>query len=95
MKEAGRYQLQFMKTRSSAGVGSRIDLSFNVKSLRIGNLEEGDDGSVVASSKSIYDTLKKKSIVVGNDNQIEKENDEIIKNTMEGAAALRGFLKRK
>jgi len=35
MREKGRYQLQLMKTRSSSGVGQKIDLVFNQDSLRI------------------------------------------------------------
>jgi replicative DNA helicase len=35
MKERGRYQIQLMKTRSSSGVGTKVDLEFNMESLRI------------------------------------------------------------
>lgn len=42
MKENGRYQLQFLKTRSSSGVGSKVELAFDVRSLRIYDLDEGD-----------------------------------------------------
>jgi len=35
MRERGRYQIQAMKTRSSSGVGNKIDLDFDVNSLRI------------------------------------------------------------
>jgi hypothetical protein len=42
MRESGRYQLQFLKTRSAAAVGQKIELKFNVQSLRI---EDKDDGS--------------------------------------------------
>lgn len=41
MKERGRYQIQFMKTRSSSGVGQKVELEFNVDTLRINDL--GDD----------------------------------------------------
>lgn len=43
MRERGRYQLQLMKTRSSSGVGSKIDLNFDIDSLRITDLEEGEE----------------------------------------------------
>jgi len=35
LKEKGAYQVQLMKTRSSSGVGQKIELSFNVNTLRI------------------------------------------------------------
>ena len=35
MRERGQYQLQLMKTRSSSGVGQKIELAFNVETLRI------------------------------------------------------------
>ena len=42
MRERGRYQVQFMKTRSSAGVGQKVDLAFDVSGLRITDLEDDD-----------------------------------------------------
>ena len=63
MKERGRYQLQLMKTRSSSGVGSKIDLEFNQESLRIIDTEqEGEAGYRPAPSQSatILDQIKNK-----------------------------------
>lgn len=45
MKEHGRYQLQLMKTRSSNGVGQKIDLGFNNETLRIFDIGEKEDGT--------------------------------------------------
>ena len=45
MRERGRYQIQFMKTRSSSGVGHKVDLEFDVDTLRIRNLEEEEQKS--------------------------------------------------
>src|SRR5210317_2001942 len=46
MRERGRYQIQLMKTRSSSGVGQKVDLEFNLESLRItGPGEEGQSES--------------------------------------------------
>ena len=51
MRERGRYQIQFMKTRSSSGVGQKVDLEFDVSSLRIRDLgEDYESTSTVASS---------------------------------------------
>jgi len=35
MRERGRYQIQLMKTRSSSGVGMKVDLDYDLDSLRI------------------------------------------------------------
>jgi archaellum biogenesis ATPase FlaH len=43
MKERGRYQIQFMKTRSSSGVGQKVELDFNVETLRITDTGEEED----------------------------------------------------
>ena len=61
MKERGRYQIQFMKTRSSSGVGQKVDLEFNVDTLRITDL--GEDEYQSAPKPSIYENLKKTSTV--------------------------------
>jgi KaiC/GvpD/RAD55 family RecA-like ATPase len=71
MKERGRYQIQFMKTRSSSGVGQKVDLEFNVDTLRITDLgDEEDSQSNQGSNKpnsgggnSIYSGLKRTSTV--------------------------------
>jgi replicative DNA helicase len=102
MKEGGRYQIQFMKTRSSSGVGSKVDLAFNNKSLRISDLDENDDNAITAASKNIYDTLKKKSVVKSGE-KLDTNTGEITSmtqqdrkvDTLEGAASLRAFLKKR
>ena len=64
MKERGRYQLQLMKTRSSSGVGQKIDLEFDVESLRIRDLGEDEEyQQFKKQSSSIYDQLKNKDSV--------------------------------
>jgi replicative DNA helicase len=61
MRERGRVQIQFMKTRSSSGVGQKVDLHFNIDSLRIRDLEEDEDDSETHTGNSLYDKLSKKS----------------------------------
>tara|TARA_B100000809_G_scaffold260238_1_gene306791 strand:- start:320 stop:1711 length:1392 start_codon:yes stop_codon:yes gene_type:complete len=58
MRERGRIQIQFMKTRSSSGVGQKVDLEFDGNTLRISDLPEGEEESPV---EDIYAKLKKKS----------------------------------
>jgi archaellum biogenesis ATPase FlaH len=56
MRERGRYQIQLMKTRSSSGVGQKIDLEFDIDSLRISDLAE-EDGYGNHNSQSAGSTL--------------------------------------
>jgi KaiC/GvpD/RAD55 family RecA-like ATPase len=60
MRERGRYQIQLMKTRSSSGVGQKIDLEFDVDSLRIRNLDDEDDQQDYQQRKStVFDQIKR------------------------------------
>ena len=67
MRERGRYQIQLMKTRSSSGVGQKVDLEFNLESLRItdpgeeGQSESGGFGGQKPSA--IMDQIKSTSSV--------------------------------
>ena len=64
MRERGRYQIQLMKTRSSSGVGMKIDLEFDVDSLRIRDLADDSEYQEFDKRKStIYNSLKKTSTV--------------------------------
>ena len=64
MRERGRYQLQLMKTRNSSGVGQKIDLGFNLDTLRIEDLgEDGEEQSTASatSGSTILSNLKRGS----------------------------------
>lgn len=74
MREHGRYQLQLMKTRSSSGVGQKIDLLFDIDSLRITASDEGDEYTPPQNS-SIYDKLKKTSTVKHTSNEVDSESN--------------------
>jgi KaiC/GvpD/RAD55 family RecA-like ATPase len=67
MKERGRYQIQFMKTRSSSGVGQKVDLEFNLDTLRISDLgDEEDQGGYNKPQSPVgnqYANLKRTSTV--------------------------------
>ena len=76
MKERGRYQIQFMKTRSSSGVGQKVDLEFNMDSLRITDLDEEE--SIQQYPKQI-DNFKRTS-VVSSATSVDSETGEITKN---------------
>ena len=65
MRERGRYQIQLMKTRSSSGVGMKVDLEFNLESLKITDLPEDEQEHSGASrgSSSIIESIKARSTV--------------------------------
>jgi hypothetical protein len=88
MKEAGRYQIQFMKTRSSSGVGSKVDLKFDIRSLRIMDLSEEEQDATMATATNILASLQKKNIVT------EKDPLPSTGGTKQKAMALRDLVKK-
>ena len=92
MRERGRYQIQFMKTRSSSGVGSKVDLKFNPETLRIEDLDDDEES---------YDTLQTQTLVAGLQRSAAirtEDNDEDVQsidNTKLQGLALRDLLKKK
>ena len=82
MRERGRYQLQLMKTRSSSGVGMKIDLEFNIDTLRITDLPEDEQESTSGGNRgtsSIIENIKRKTTV-------DRETGEIADDPAEGAS---------
>ncbi len=75
MRERGRYQIQLMKTRSSSGVGAKVDLEFDMDSLRIRDLGEDDDYQEFSKRKStVFDQIKRNAGT--NDTEAEETNDD-------------------
>jgi len=67
MRERGRYQIQLMKTRSSSGVGMKIDLEFNIDSLRITDLAEEDsygNHNSQSAGSTLLNSIKQRQTVV-------------------------------
>ena len=66
MRERGRYQIQLMKTRSSSGVGMKLDLEFNVDSLRISSLSEEESYGTASQSagSTLLNSIKQRSQVI-------------------------------
>ena len=61
MKERGKYQIQCMKSRSSTGVGQKIDLEYNIETMRITD-EGGDEGTGYNKPQSsLMDSIKARS----------------------------------
>jgi hypothetical protein len=65
MKERGKYQIQCMKSRSSTGVGQKIDLEYNIETMRITDLAEDEQRQEFKQrTPSIYESIKTKSQIV-------------------------------
>lgn len=78
MRERGRYQIQLMKTRSSSGVNSKIDLGFDVDTLRIVDLGEDDDDSHNTPSTQgsrILDSIKRNTPTQGSTSTASSDPD--------------------
>jgi KaiC/GvpD/RAD55 family RecA-like ATPase len=64
MKERGKYQMQCMKSRSSTGVGHKIDLEYNIETMRI--TDAGGDnanGTGGVNTNSILNQIKTSTVV--------------------------------
>jgi archaellum biogenesis ATPase FlaH len=68
MKERGQYQIQFLKTRSSSGVGSKVYLGFDPNTLRIFDLEDGGESIMQQTNASeVMDSLRRRNSNVKKD----------------------------
>ena len=59
MRERGKYQMQCMKSRSSQGVGNKVDLDYNIETMRI--VDPGEDTNTQGPRPSIMDSIKARS----------------------------------
>ena len=60
MRERGRYQIQCMKSRSSTGVGQKIDLEYNIETMRITDPGlDADEGHGPPKVSSIMSQIKR------------------------------------
>ena len=91
MRERGRYQIQFMKTRSSAGVGQKVDLAFDIAGLRITDLPEDEEGTTMHQPSAMLDKIKRNTNVTHQEKTIAEES--IIEDTAANDR-LRSMLKK-
>jgi KaiC/GvpD/RAD55 family RecA-like ATPase len=88
MRERGKYQIQCMKSRSSTGVGQKIDLEYNIETMRI--TDEDPDGYADQQAKyapkpspnDLMNKLKTQSTVTEKvdpiTGEIEPENKRVV-----------------
>ena len=67
MRERGRYQIQCMKSRSSTGVGQKIELEYNIETMRI--TDPGEDMTSQGPKPSIMDSIKARSQIKSDDEE--------------------------
>ena len=87
MRERGRYQIQFMKTRSSSGVGSKVDLKFDPDTLKIEDLSEEEDDALTVTTAGLVDQLKRSSSIKADNNDATT--------TVQQGLELMNFIKNK
>ena len=64
MRERGKYQIQCMKSRSSTGVGMKIDLDYNVETMRITDPGEEEPSNFKRPGGNLLDSIKAKSTMI-------------------------------
>jgi hypothetical protein len=64
MKERGQYQIQFLKTRSSSGVGSKVYLGFDQNTLKIFDLDEDQQNMLQGggAGADVFNDLRRKNL---------------------------------
>jgi len=78
MRESGKYQLQLLKTRSSSGVGTKVDLVYDVESLRIVDAGEQDSDSPMSKlPAAVLSSLKTRSKIVKEGESLDGDTGEI------------------
>jgi KaiC/GvpD/RAD55 family RecA-like ATPase len=64
MRERGKYQIQCMKSRSSTGVGMKIDLDYNIETMRITDPGEEEQSNFKRPGGNLLDSIKAKSTMI-------------------------------
>jgi hypothetical protein len=76
MRERGKYQIQCMKSRSSTGVGMKIDLDYNIETMRITDPGEEAGPVNLFAKNNLLDNIKAKSLFVKTPDSQDNSLDE-------------------
>jgi archaellum biogenesis ATPase FlaH len=95
MRERQRVQIQFMKTRSSSAVGTKIELQFDTTSLRITDIAE-DAESVPTTVDILHERLRRHSTTIDPETGeiIDKKEPTPQLRTMDSSNRLANILKK-
>lgn len=90
MRERGRYQIQCMKSRSSTGVGQKIDLDYNIETMRI--TDSGGDESAESKGpvSNIMQSIKARSSLAAN--STEQQEQASVKAEISGGNKVKALL---
>ena len=80
MRERGKYQIQCMKSRSSTGVGMKIDLDYNIETMRITDPGE-EENTNFSKPTNIYQSIKAQSTFNKPGEVVDQDSGEISKVT--------------
>ena len=86
MRERGKYQIQCMKSRSSTGVGMKIDLDYNIETMRITDPGEDESASSGFKKPNIYESIKAQSRVTSTET-VDQSTGEVGKITADVQSA--------
>ena len=84
MRERGKYQIQCMKSRSSTGVGMKIDLEYNIETMRISDSDPDGYADQQAkyrpstSPNDIMNQVKAQSTLVSTELIIDQTTGEVL-----------------
>jgi archaellum biogenesis ATPase FlaH len=74
MRERGKYQIQCMKSRSSTGVGQKIDLDYNMENMRITDPGESasEESGYRSTANNILNSIKTTTTVTKENTSIDQ-----------------------
>ena len=81
MRERGKYQIQCMKSRSSTGVGQKIDLEYNIETMRITDPGEDENSyrpNAQPSPNELMNMIKPQATLVSTQPIINQATGEIL-----------------
>ena len=84
MRERGKYQIQCMKSRSSTGVGQKIDLEYNIDTMRITDDDPEEGRTHTQTPNQLMNQLKTTSSVSDTVNNLPASEGKVVSN-VEGA----------
>jgi len=97
MKERGQYQVQFLKTRSSSGVGSKVYLGFDQNTLKIFDLDDDQQAMLQgggAAGADVFNDLRRKNSSAGNDTPAASRPVPDATKSMSDLSSLRNLIRR-